>query len=99
MTDVIKRSAGTPITLGVERDGRLLHLTATPESGKGVKVDGQNLGDRAYLGVNIGTATNSVALLSAPGAAVSTLWQVADQEVIGIGHVFSPSGRPRCGTN
>ena len=92
MTDVIKRSAGMPLTLGVERDGKLIHLTATPESGKGIKVDGQSLGDRAYLGVTIGTATKSVGALAAPGAAVSTLWQVADQEVTGIGQVFSPSG-------
>jgi membrane-associated protease RseP (regulator of RpoE activity) len=92
MTAVIKRSAGTPLTLGVERDGKLIHLTATPESGKGIKVAGQSLGDRGYLGVTIGTATKSVGPLAAPGAAVSTLWQVADQEVTGIGQVFSPSG-------
>jgi membrane-associated protease RseP (regulator of RpoE activity) len=92
MTDVIKRSVGTPLTLGVERDGKLIHLTATPENGKGVKVDGQPLANRGYLGVTIENATKSVGALAAPGAAVSTMWQVTDQEVSGIGQVFSPSG-------
>ena len=92
MTDTIKDDTGKQITLGVERDGRLLHLTATPESGKGVEVDGQKLENRGYLGINIGPAPHSVSLLSAPGAALSTMWSVTDQEVVGIGHVFSPSG-------
>jgi membrane-associated protease RseP (regulator of RpoE activity) len=92
LTNVIKRSVGTPLTLGVERDGKLIHLTATPEDGKGIKVAGQKLADRGYLGVTIGTATKSVGVVAAPRAAVSTLWQVTDQEVTGIGQVFSPSG-------
>ncbi len=56
MTDTIKDATGKQITLGVERDGRLIHLTATPESGKGVKVDGTKLADHGYLGIDIGSA-------------------------------------------
>ena len=48
MTNAIKRSDGIPLNLGVERDGKLIHLTATPENGKGIKVDGQPLANRAY---------------------------------------------------
>jgi membrane-associated protease RseP (regulator of RpoE activity) len=92
MTDAVKRATGEQITLGVERDGQLIHLKATPESGKGITVDGQKLQDRGYLGVGIESATKSVPLPSVPGAALSTIWNVADQEVGGIGQVFSPHG-------
>jgi membrane-associated protease RseP (regulator of RpoE activity) len=92
MSNIVKRSVGKPLTLGVERDGRLLHLTATPASGKGVTVDGQKLQDRGYLGVTIHQATQSVGGLAAIPAAFNTLWQVTDQEMTGIGQTFSPSG-------
>jgi membrane-associated protease RseP (regulator of RpoE activity) len=92
MTDTVRASVGKPLTLGVERDGRLVHLQATPESGKGIEVGGQKLENRGYLGVEIETATTSVNPLTAPGAALSTMWQVTDQEAHGIGQLFSPSG-------
>ncbi|HSZ35934.1 MAG TPA: site-2 protease family protein, partial [Acidimicrobiales bacterium] len=43
MTDIIRRSTGKELTLGVERDGRLIDLHATPVSGKGIVVDGSKL--------------------------------------------------------
>jgi membrane-associated protease RseP (regulator of RpoE activity) len=92
MTDIVKRSVGKPLHLGVERDGRLLHITATPASGKGVVVDGQKLKDRGYLGVTIRQASQSVGGLAVIPAAFNTLWQVTDQEMTGIGQTFSPSG-------
>ena len=92
MTNIVKRSVGKPLTLGVERDGRLLHLTATPASGRGVTIDGQKLQDRGYLGVTIHQATQSVGGLAAIPAAFNTLWQVTDQEMTGIAQTFSPSG-------
>jgi membrane-associated protease RseP (regulator of RpoE activity) len=92
MTNVIKRSTGKTLTLGVERDGKLIHLTATPESGKGIKVDGAKLADRGYLGVDIETATAPVSALASPGHALSTMWNVTSQEVSGLGQTFSPSG-------
>jgi len=92
MTDIIKGSTGKQLTLGVERDGRLIQLEATPESGQGIVVDGSKLGDRGYLGVSISTAVSSVSALHAPGAAVSTMWSVTSQEARGIGQIFSPSG-------
>ena len=92
MTDIIKRSTGKQLMLGVERDGRLIDLEATPQSGKGIKVDGSALADRGYLGVSIATAISSVSAVHAPGAAVSTMWSVTDQELHGIGQIFSPSG-------
>ncbi len=92
MTNAIKRSAGTPLTLGVERDGKLIHLTATPQNGKGVKVDGAPLANRGYLGVEISSATTPIAALSAPGAALSDMWTITHQEITGLGQTFSPSG-------
>ncbi len=92
MTNEVKDATGKPLVLGVERNGRLIHLTATPQSGKGVKVDGQKLADHGYLGINIAAAANSVSLLSAPGAALSTVWNVTDETARGVGQLFSPSG-------
>ncbi len=57
-----------------------------------MKIKGQKLADHGYLGINISTATHPVTALGAPGAALSTMWQVADQEADGLGQIFSPSG-------
>ena len=92
MTNAIKDSSGQSLNLGVERDGKLIHLTATPVNGKGITVDGTKLANRAYLGVDIDTATASVSPLDAPGAALTTMWQLTDEEARGIGSLFSPSG-------
>ena len=92
MTDAIKDASGTPLRLGVERDGKLIHLTATPENGKGIVVDGAKLQNRGYLGVDISTATAPISAVDAPYAAVDTMWQLTDVEARGIGQIFSPSG-------
>jgi membrane-associated protease RseP (regulator of RpoE activity) len=91
-TAVISRSTGKPLDLGIERDGKLIHLTATPESGTGIKVNGQRLAKHGYLGFTVEGATKSVSALASPGAAASTMWQVTDEEVVGLGQTFSPSG-------
>jgi len=92
MTDVIKRSVGTPLRLGVERDGRLIEVTATPANGKGITVDGQQLENRGYLGVEITRATTPVGLLASVGESFTTMWQVTDEEMTGIAQTFSPHG-------
>ena len=92
MTDIVKHSVGKPLRLGVERNGKLIDLTATPVNGKGITVNGQTLANRGYLGVEIRQATASVAPLAAVGHSFSTMWQVTDQEVTGIAQTFSPSG-------
>jgi membrane-associated protease RseP (regulator of RpoE activity) len=92
-TSIIARNTGKELTLGVERNGKLVHLTATPESGKGIKVAGQPLAKHGYLGFTTGGfAAKSISTLAAPGAAISTMWNVTDQEVVGLGQTFSPSG-------
>ncbi len=92
MTDAIRRSAGRPLVLGVERGGRLLRLTATPESGKGITVDGQALSNGGYLGVQIQPATRSVGLVGAVPASLAALWHVTDLNLSGLGQTFSPHG-------
>jgi membrane-associated protease RseP (regulator of RpoE activity) len=92
MTDVIRRSTGKQLELGVERDGRLIHVRATPESGKGIKVDGQALGNGGHLGIGIHQATASVGLLAAIGDSFDTVWQATDETFVGIGHTFSATG-------
>jgi membrane-associated protease RseP (regulator of RpoE activity) len=92
MTRIVQDSTGKPVVLGVERDGRLLHITATPRSGQGITVEGQRLKDRGYLGVVIDPANQSVSPLGAVPAAFTTLWQVTSQEVTGMAKTFSPSG-------
>jgi membrane-associated protease RseP (regulator of RpoE activity) len=92
MTDAIRRSAGRPLVLGVERGGRLLRLTATPESGKGITVDGQALSNGGYLGVQIQPATRSVGLAGAVPASLAALWHVTDLNLSGLGQTFSPHG-------
>ncbi len=92
MTDIIKRSTGKPLNLGVERGGKLIHLTATPADGKGITVGGQTLANRGYLGVEISQATAPVGPLASIGDSFSTMWQATTAEVAGIGQIFSPSG-------
>jgi membrane-associated protease RseP (regulator of RpoE activity) len=92
MTDIVQHSTGKTLNLGVERDGRLIHVQATPQSGKGITVNGQKLGNHGYLGVTISPATTSVGVLAAPGAAFSMIGNVTSQTASGVGHLFSPSG-------
>jgi membrane-associated protease RseP (regulator of RpoE activity) len=92
MTDAIRDSVGRPLVLGVERGGRLLRLTATPQSGKGITVDGQRLSNRGYLGVQIEPATRSVGLAGAVPASFSAIWRVADENLSGLTQTFSPHG-------
>jgi membrane-associated protease RseP (regulator of RpoE activity) len=92
MQHIIGNSVGQPLSLGVERDGHLIHREVTPASGKGIKVDGQKLDRHGYIGVSIESVPQSVSLLSSPRAAISTMWGVTTAEVAGIGHLFSPHG-------
>ncbi len=93
VTDTISRSIGKPLTIGVERGGKLIDLTATPQSGQGIKVDGKPLAKHGYLGFTLGGfAAAPVSALNSPGAAVSTMWNITHQEITGLGQTFSPSG-------
>jgi membrane-associated protease RseP (regulator of RpoE activity) len=96
--DVITRSTGIPVTLGVEHDGHLRNVVVTPRDGRGVKVDGVVLAPtsdktpQGYIGISEGSASASVNPLRAIGDAGSNLGSATSAEVSALIHVFSPSG-------
>jgi membrane-associated protease RseP (regulator of RpoE activity) len=98
LTEIISRSTGQPVTLGVERDGHTRQVTITPVDGRGVKSDGSVLAPanatspHGFIGVEIVQASQSVNSVRAVGLAADNVWQVASGEVAGIGRLFSPSG-------
>ena len=91
MTDVIVVRPAGPWSLRVERGGRLLQLTATPENGKGITSTVRR--SRPGLsGVQIEPATRSVGLAGAVPAVARRLWHVTDLYLSGLGQTFSPHG-------
>jgi membrane-associated protease RseP (regulator of RpoE activity) len=96
--NVITRSAGIPVTLGVERDGHERNIVVTPRDGRGVKVGKVVLAPasdkraQGYIGIAEGSASASVNPLSAIGHAGSTLASDTSSEFSALVHVFSPSG-------
>jgi membrane-associated protease RseP (regulator of RpoE activity) len=95
--DVVGKS-GVPITLGVERDGRLLHIRVTPADGRGVKVGGQFEAPakaktpRGFIGVSTDPTTSSLGFASAVGHAGTNVGSSTKLEVLGVGKIFSASG-------
>jgi membrane-associated protease RseP (regulator of RpoE activity) len=92
MTTIVQHSIGKPLQLGVERDGQLVHLTATPANGKGVTIQGEKLANRGYLGISIVSATKPVSALGAPAAALSMVGHISSETVTGVGQLFSFHG-------
>jgi membrane-associated protease RseP (regulator of RpoE activity) len=96
--DVITRSVGVPVTLGVERDGHLRQIVVTPQDGRGVKLGGVTLAPtsdktpQGFIGINEGSATESVNPIRAIGNAGTALGQATSAEFSALIHVFSPSG-------
>ena len=90
--DIIGRSAGKTVTLGVEQDGQLRQVQVTPESGKGIVADGQSLTSKGYVGVQIQQALKSASPWSAVSNAADNLGSAIAAEVSGVVKTFSPSG-------
>jgi membrane-associated protease RseP (regulator of RpoE activity) len=96
--DTITRSAGTPVTLGVDRNGRLLHVVVTPKDGRGVHIGGTFLappGDKkaqGFIGIEEDVATVSANPIRAIGDAAVNLGQNTSGEFSALVHAFSPSG-------
>ncbi len=90
--DIIGRSSGKTVTLGVEQDGVVRQVPVTPESGRGIEVDGQKLTAKGYIGVQIAQASKSASPWSAVRAAGVNLGQATSAEVSGVIKTFSPSG-------
>jgi membrane-associated protease RseP (regulator of RpoE activity) len=96
--NVITRSTGVPVTLGVERDGHLRQVIVTPADGRGVKVGNVVLAPKSdkkaqgYIGISEGAASTSVNPIRAIGNAGTTLANDTSSEFSALVHVFSPSG-------
>ena len=90
--DIIGRSVGKPVTLGVEQDGHVLQVHVTPRSGKGIVADGVALTQKGYIGVQITQALQSESPWRAISSAADNLGQATSAEVSGVVRTFSPSG-------
>ncbi len=94
----VAHSVGTPVTLGVERNGQTRQVTVTPADGRGIKVAGAELAPakakspHGYIGIELGQADQSVSPLRGIGLAGDNLWQVTSGEFSGLVRTFSPSG-------
>ena len=98
LTKTITRSAGTPVKLGVERDGHVRQVTITPADGRGIRADGSLLAPataaapHGFIGVDLNSPTQSVNPIRAIGLGAKNVWDVTTGEIAGIGHIFSPNG-------
>jgi membrane-associated protease RseP (regulator of RpoE activity) len=96
--NIITRSSGIPVTLGVERGGQLRQVVVTPADGRGVKVGNVVLAPKSdknpqgYIGISEEAASASVNPLRAIGHAGTTLASDTSSEFSALVHVFSPSG-------
>ncbi len=99
----IEQNAGRPLHLGVERDGRRVELTVTPESAGKVRLLGANgqsepfpgaRADQGVIGAVFATATvsrtwNPLVSVVKAGGELGSLTKVS---ALGMGQVFSPQG-------
>ncbi|HWE66706.1 MAG TPA: site-2 protease family protein [Acidimicrobiales bacterium] len=96
LTKAIAGSAGTPITIGFERDGQAHQVTVTPQKGQGITLSGaggQKLSpNKGYIGIALEPATASENPLRAVGTAFANVGSYTSQEVGGIVKTFSASG-------
>jgi len=98
LPDKIEHLTGQPVTLGVERDGHLRHVTVTPVDARGLKVGGSVLAPASaksphgFVGVETEQTSRSVNPLHAVTLSAQNIWAVTTVEIAGIGHLFAPSG-------
>ncbi len=96
--DVLTHSVGTPVTLGVERDGRLRDIVVTPKDGRGVYSGQAELAPtsdkrpQGFIGIFEESALSPVSPVRAFGDAAVALGQATTGEFSALVHVFSPSG-------
>ncbi|HEY2214037.1 MAG TPA: site-2 protease family protein [Acidimicrobiales bacterium] len=96
LTNVIGRSIGKPVTLGIERNGTQRTVHITPVSGQGIVVHSaignQKLTAKGYIGVSLNGAKASLGFFSGLKQSADTVGEATSGEVSGIVKTFSPSG-------
>ena len=96
--DALTHSAGTPVTLGVERNGRVQDVVVTPRDGRGLYAGQTELAPtsdtqpQGFIGIFEASALAPVNPLRAVGDAAVALGQATTGEFSALVHVFSPSG-------
>jgi membrane-associated protease RseP (regulator of RpoE activity) len=96
LTDAIRSHPGVPVTVVVARDGRDRTLTVTPANGRTAHEQGmvapKGSAPFGVIGVSLGEPTQTEAALPALGSAGAQLGHFMWASVVGVGHLFSPSG-------
>ncbi len=95
-TGTVRDHPGTPVTLVVDRGGRTRTLTVTPADGRSVHEAGvvAPAGDAPYgvIGVSLGSPVERATPLHALASTGSDLVHFSWASIVGVGHLFSPSG-------
>jgi len=95
-TGTVRDHPGTPVTLVVDRGGRTRTLTVTPADGRSVHEAGvvAPTGDAPYgvIGVSLGSPVERATPLHALASTGSDLVHFSWASIVGVGHLFSPSG-------
>jgi membrane-associated protease RseP (regulator of RpoE activity) len=96
LTGTVRDHPGTPVTLIVDRGGRTRTLTVTPADGRSVHEAGvvAPAGDAPYgvIGVSLGSPVERATPLHALASTGSDLVHFSWASIVGVGHLFSPSG-------
>jgi membrane-associated protease RseP (regulator of RpoE activity) len=90
LAKLIQHSAGTSITLLVDRNGHDLTLHATPVSGSKIKEPGATLTAGGYIGIDEGELTVRSSVLGAVPGAFHEVGSLINDAVHNLVHVFSP---------
>ena len=97
LSSVVHKKAGQPVVLTVSNHGVSRTVTVTPVDGRSVTINGSTLApsngpSTGYLGVSLGEGTKTLGPLAAVADSASVVKSATTAAVVGIGHLFSPSG-------
>jgi regulator of sigma E protease len=86
MTEIVRRSAGTPLQVKIERDGRIISLTVTPEGQTLTTPEGKTE-SVGRIGIKLaggGTLLKSTSVFLAPWEGLKATWKWCELTVIGL---------------
>lgn len=96
LVNAIQNHPGAPVTVVVERNGTYKTLTVVPANGRNLHEKGATApkGSAPYgvIGVSLGEPLQRTSPLRAVASTGSTLGSFMWASIVGVGHLFSPSG-------